>query len=294
MIEAVFKDRVPIYPGRIKLTPVEGQTDLFDMLRADDPITEGTPLNKAAFDSIIHSRLTGRYYTTGVTKAIKTKQTFTTNPVPASGWVLDTSQLKGTSGAYTVETNSVYGSYTPDKALDGDMETEYRSNGESVVTLKLTFPAAIKITKFKIALRADNYTRNITTEFQGSNNGTNWNSLFSTSEKPETLTEYTLTSTGEYTQYRLQFTSNETGVNVYSFEVSGYEVATYQNEYTIQSGVPVTWDVGQIILIETPTTADAFSVTENTLNGIRINTILQGGKRYELRYNGVSFDAKGV
>lgn len=50
MIEVL--DRVPKYPGRIKLTPVAGQENVYDMGRADEPIVEGTPINKALFDSI--------------------------------------------------------------------------------------------------------------------------------------------------------------------------------------------------------------------------------------------------
>jgi len=44
------EDRVSTYPGRIKLTPVSGQTNVYDMSRADDPVQEGTPLNKALLD----------------------------------------------------------------------------------------------------------------------------------------------------------------------------------------------------------------------------------------------------
>lgn len=45
------KDRVPTYPGRIKLTPVSGQENVFDMERADLPLEPGTPVNKVLFDS---------------------------------------------------------------------------------------------------------------------------------------------------------------------------------------------------------------------------------------------------
>lgn len=41
-----MKDRIPLYPGRVKLTPVSGQSDIYDMARADEPQQEGTPLNK--------------------------------------------------------------------------------------------------------------------------------------------------------------------------------------------------------------------------------------------------------
>ena len=39
-------DRVPLYPGRVKMTPVSGQTNIYDMERADQPTQAGTPLNK--------------------------------------------------------------------------------------------------------------------------------------------------------------------------------------------------------------------------------------------------------
>lgn len=44
-------DRVSRYPGRVKLTPVAGAADLYDMERADDPIENGTPLNRLIFDN---------------------------------------------------------------------------------------------------------------------------------------------------------------------------------------------------------------------------------------------------
>ena len=42
-----MKDRVPRYPGRVKMTPVAGQVNTYDTVRADEPTQEGTPLNKA-------------------------------------------------------------------------------------------------------------------------------------------------------------------------------------------------------------------------------------------------------
>lgn len=50
MIEVI--DRNPTYPGRVKLVPVDGQENTFDMVRADAPIEAGTPINKALFESI--------------------------------------------------------------------------------------------------------------------------------------------------------------------------------------------------------------------------------------------------
>lgn len=41
-----MKDRIPLYPGRVKLNPVAGEANTFDMVRADQPTQEGTALNK--------------------------------------------------------------------------------------------------------------------------------------------------------------------------------------------------------------------------------------------------------
>lgn len=41
-----MQDRIPLYPGRVTLTPVSGQANTYDMTRADQPTEEGTPLNK--------------------------------------------------------------------------------------------------------------------------------------------------------------------------------------------------------------------------------------------------------
>lgn len=43
-----MQDRVPLYPGRVTLTPVQGLANTYTMARADQPTQEGTPLNKAS------------------------------------------------------------------------------------------------------------------------------------------------------------------------------------------------------------------------------------------------------
>lgn len=295
MKEVNFVDRVSTHAGRMFLSPVEGMPDTFTLTRADEPTVEGTPIDKATFNSIIHSRLTGRYYTPTVSKLVKNKQTLKTNPIPASGWVMDSTGLSGTSGSYMVEANSLHASsYTPEKALDGNTNTDYRSDANGEITLKITFPAAIAIKKYKLAMRPDNFTYDVTTYFEGSNNGTAWTTLYSTTTKTDNLTEFTLSSTGEFTQYRLRFVASETGINVHQFEVSEYDVAEYTNQYVLSDGVPTSWDKGQRIFIQTPQNVEGLAVTSNTLNGKTITTILQALKRYELIYNGTAFDAKGV
>lgn len=41
-----MKDRTPRFPGRVILNPVSGQANTFDVVRADEPLEEGTPINK--------------------------------------------------------------------------------------------------------------------------------------------------------------------------------------------------------------------------------------------------------
>lgn len=43
-----MKDRIPAHSGRVQLVPVTGQTNIYDMTMADDPVEVGTPLNKAS------------------------------------------------------------------------------------------------------------------------------------------------------------------------------------------------------------------------------------------------------
>lgn len=42
-----MKDRIPVYPGRIKLVPSDAADDYFVLTRQDEPTQEGTPLGKA-------------------------------------------------------------------------------------------------------------------------------------------------------------------------------------------------------------------------------------------------------
>ncbi len=51
MIEVI--DRIPLHPGRVRLIPVAGQANTYDMVRADEPIEPGTPINRALFQSFI-------------------------------------------------------------------------------------------------------------------------------------------------------------------------------------------------------------------------------------------------
>ena len=66
-----FTDRVPTYPGRVRLTPVAGQTNVYDLTREDDPVVAGTPLNAALFNALQDGMVEyGDYTGTGTTASI--------------------------------------------------------------------------------------------------------------------------------------------------------------------------------------------------------------------------------
>ena len=101
-----IKNRVPTYPGRVKLTPVPGQADTYTMTRADEPTEPGTAVNKALLDAIgvhtlTHSRSApGRFHAltglNGATGALSCQ--FKATAAFAAG---DTVKVDGT--AYTVK-----------------------------------------------------------------------------------------------------------------------------------------------------------------------------------------------
>ena len=132
----------------------------------------------------------------------------------------------------------------------------------------------------------------------GSNDLSKWDELYKTtftssSYPDDGLVTYTLTKTGDYKHYRLHFTKPDTSrVYITDLQINEWAVSSYTIDF-LSSEMPGQWEIGQKVTIQVPTYA-AFTVSSNTFNGIKVNTILLSGKRYELRYNGTAFDAKEV
>lgn len=299
MIEKDFKDRIPKHPGRIRLVPVEGQQNTFDLTKADEPTEPGTALNREAFNSIIHSRLTGRYYTPTATRTIATQRTITVNPIPSSGW-LNTTLTGATSGEYTITaSNSHNTEWSPHKAVDNDLKTSWTSAGYTTygnTWWQIKLPSPIVLTSFTVSLD-DLSDSGADFVLQGSTNGTNWKDLTSQFDYNGKVTNrvFAVNNSTEYAYYRLNFrTESEYSATIYEFAITGYTITTYANAFVIASGVPLVWSVGQRITIQTPSNVSTAGTVSNTLNGIAINTILLPSRKYELVYNGSSFVAKEV
>lgn len=291
MIEKEILDRVPMNPGRITLLPVAGMENTFDMARADDPSVVGTPINKATLDSIIFSRLTGRYYEPSVvrtqTGALSGIQV---NPIPESGWT-NATEYGAKNGGYELITPNPYSNDLSTNIVDGNSSTYWLSEHITNPYIIVKFPDPIIIAKLIVNVSLSNGDSAAYT-ISGSNDNTTWTKLLTVTFQSYDDKKLTLASPGEYMYYKLSVAATQ-NLNVYTFAVAEYSVKSYVNTFTVEK-FPEIWTKGQRATIEIPGTASGVGVTENTLNGIKINTILQAGKRYELTYNGTSFDAKGV
>ena len=304
MIEREILDRVPLNPGRIKLIPIDGLEDTFDMERADNPSVDGTPINKATLDSIIQSRLTGRYYELTASN-VETSLVggITTNPLPTSGWNI-TSKTNATSGDYRVDASDSQGSTnanSADKATDGNSDTCWTADNSYGVSTEKWWSfhsgTAIKINKLKISLETSVSSLSFKIQGRKEYNGA-WkdvNSKSFTFSGATGLKEYTIDTPDFYKGYRIYFPStNYANINLFNFIISNYDIATYKNHFVIKNGVPEVWTVGQRITIQVPSSISSGGIVENTLNGIKVNTILQASRKYELIYNGTTFDVKEV
>lgn len=293
MEEKNIVDRVPTYPGRIKLTPVNGQPDLFTMERADEPIIGGTPIGKAVFDSIIKSRLTGRFYPLTPNLTLKNTTTGTTTPLPSSGWTLN-GVATATGGIYKIVASSAINStYSVEKAVDGSDDTSWGSEYGTTHTYTIIFPIAIKIKKISLLLGRSGDTTGINWSIQGSNDAINWTNLYTSTTFSSSMTTHTLTKTGDFSQYKITFNVPlAPRIYIQTLTIPEWEANSYTIDFTT-SGMPTKWDTGQRVTVQVPTYA-AFVVDSNTFNGVKVNTILLSGRKYELRYNGSTFDAKEV
>ena len=276
MIEKEIKDRIPTYAGRVKLTPVEGKADHFVFERADEPVEEGTPINKATLDSIIKSRLTGRYYLPTVTKTIISSQTgLTVNPIPISAWVQNSRTL-GRAGSWTVETSTTSSTFYPWNALDGNTNTGWESANNTLHTWQISSGSPMALKRFKIQ-----YTGNMTAELQGSDNGVDWKHI-TLLANPGQLVEYSTANPVSYNYFRVIFTSaTESEAGLSEFSILEYDVVTNRNDFVIEA-FPTTITDHQRFTIVTPLTVSTTGVITNTLNGRNIDIILQPNKRYEL------------
>ena len=290
MIETNIKDRIPTYPGRVQLKPVDGQPNTYDMTRADAPIEEGTPINKSTLESFATSRLVGRYYPLRATYTEVSSATYTTSPLPTS-WTVSTDFKTGTFGSISIDASSATVGYDVSKAFDGNASTQWTSGNDTWHELTVTFPTVMALKKFKIQAGAS--TNSFKLSVRGSNTQESWRELYTVTSIPTTQTEYTINNNEHFRYYKFVFTtSSAAAVSIKDITMSEWTIKNYNAEYQADR-MPATWDNGQRVYVEVPE-LDPYSLASNTFVGKPCNSLLQAKRRYELIYNGNSFDAKEV
>ena len=137
MIEVI--DRIPLYPGRVKLIPVSGQANTYDLVRADEPLVAGTPINKALFDSIVsvaEATLTVSGWTMGADG--RYKQTVSVSPVRAtSKIVIVDCNLNTTDADARTEILAAWGGPSSNEATQGDGTLTFYTLGLPPVSIPI-------------------------------------------------------------------------------------------------------------------------------------------------------------
>lgn len=95
---------MPTYAGRVRLTPVQNQENVYDLVRADEPIQEGTPLNKANLLTDETAQAMGLTSDATPNDAFSRLQTNINNKAPA--YTYGTDDL--TAGESPLETGKLY------------------------------------------------------------------------------------------------------------------------------------------------------------------------------------------
>lgn len=295
MIEKDFKDRVPTYPGRVKLIPVSGQANTYDMVRADSPTVEGTPLDKVTFESVVHSRLTGRYYILTAQKKTKSSQDVAANPIPASGWLNATKTTASLNGYEIYSSAAAASSELITAAFDGNPNTFWTGINSAECYIGFKLPDAMNVSRIKMRFRFSSGNTN-GAKVQASNNRANWvdvSDSFSVGSEGGMI-EVSVSAKAPYLYYRVLLDIQlDTIIYCHGLELSAYKVTTYANEFTVDN-VPVEWTQGQRITVQTQASLTTLGVISNTLNGIEVSSILQPGRYYELIREGTLFLAKEV
>ena len=137
MIEVI--DRIPLYPGRVKLIPVSGQANTYDLVRADEPLVAGTPINKALFESIVsvaEATLTVSGWTMGSDG--RYKQTISVSPVRAkSKIVIVDCNLNTDDADARAEILAAWGGPSSNEAIQGDGTLTFYTLGLPPVSIPI-------------------------------------------------------------------------------------------------------------------------------------------------------------
>lgn len=262
-----------------------GGNILYDNLTLEqitEVIEEGTPINKAFFDSIKGDL---NWIDRIVTPTLIPNETLHIGDFIPKTWTMVSSK-EYISGGYKITSDN---STSLQNAFDGNVGTSATYNG-TLFHIILECPTKIKISKMKIFV--DGYS-SLSFVISGSNDNTNWTTLRTTG-KQDRLTDIELTTKGYYKYYKFYINAS----TVFIYELQSSEYSLLSNEYnTLLVDLPLSaYETNKTINIKIP---------ENTLSEINtylnINSLgnklinfvdpLEGEADYMLIFDGNLFNA---
>lgn len=294
-----IKDRVPVEVlenGAIRYGVYDNTGNLLRyeyIKREDEPIEEGTPVNKALIDNIQGDLYTQDRYNIPRAGWLETdlyETTFTDNIFPSS-WEKENDNSFYSADVLLTTSSARSGDYGPDAFTTDAWWTSSVTNA----WIQIQFPQGIKITKMKLIMSTSSSSQTSTKKILGSKDGQAWVELYSTSGNVETsATVRTLSNADYYSYYKVEFT-NRSSCQVF---VKEWQVTQYKEKgvYGYELDLPLTsYEKGKIVNIEGVAYNGTTSFSNLYLNinnlGVKpINGTIKSGEKYTLVYNGNSWD----
>jgi len=136
MIQVV--DRVPTYPNRVKITKSNGTSEYVTWERADEPTVEGTPINKALFDSIAADQGLASAKTVYVSSSGSNTLGDGSSTSPYATIAKALSTLPKNLNGFDVTLQIATGTYNEDVVVSGFFGGNIILNGTSITIKSLT------------------------------------------------------------------------------------------------------------------------------------------------------------
>ena len=183
------------------------------------------------------------------------------NILPTTGWSEVKAYTQYTSGNFEITASSYNSSsYRAYYASNGDISSCWRASS-SYNTHWLTIKLDVPriITKIKTYVSAGSYLSNW--KIQGSNDNTTWDDLFISTENDSTLTEHELSTSKEYLYYRIYIAMTaSTNCSIYEIETSEY-YATIEDFPNLQNYLSLNnLEPKEIIFDKAPKVGDIYQL----------------------------------
>lgn len=278
--------------------------------REDEAVEEGTPINRALLSNIqgdlyaadrynIPTVVKGQVSSDGV-KIVGNAFPNTWTRVSATEYTAENGDILTASSS--VESTSNYRlNYVIDGGFSGSWQSEVVSTvGENEQWIKIKLKKPLKIKKMATYVsKASNYFTFTSAIIQGSNDNEIWDDLYTILNVQTELKEVTLENDNYYEYYRIYLTGTTTSANNGSFMVYEWQTVEYmtkEDQIIYNINLPLTsYEVGKIVNIEGVNYEDITSFENtylniNNLGAKLINGTINAGEKYNLIYNGESWD----